>query len=123
MHVRTVPPAPRAPNERWTTDFVSDALADGRWFRVLPIVDLCTRECVGVRIGMSLRSVDVTMALDAAITRRRKPLLLTIDNGSDFTSCHFDAWAFDRRITRSAGSPSSRPVRGPALAPTVSLHR
>ena len=36
---------PFAPNERWSLDFVSDQLTDGRRFRILAIVDRYTREC------------------------------------------------------------------------------
>ena len=35
---------PMAPNERWSLDFVSDQLTDCRRFRILTIVDDCTRE-------------------------------------------------------------------------------
>jgi putative transposase len=35
---------PSAPNERWSLDFVSDQFTDGRRFRILAIVDDCTRE-------------------------------------------------------------------------------
>lgn len=35
--------APTRPNERWTMDFVSDALADGRRIRCLTVVDAFTR--------------------------------------------------------------------------------
>lgn len=42
-------PAGRTPNERWTMDFMSDALADGRKLRVLTVLDTCTRECVALR--------------------------------------------------------------------------
>ena len=46
-------PAARAvghsePSQRWSMDFVSDRLVDGRWFRVLTVVDQLTRECVGL---------------------------------------------------------------------------
>ena len=34
------------PNQRWSMDFVSDRLADGRWFRILTVVDQYTRECL-----------------------------------------------------------------------------
>ncbi len=30
---------PQGPNQRWSLDFVSDTLADGRRFRVLVVVD------------------------------------------------------------------------------------
>ena len=40
--------APKAvrPNQRWSMDFVSDRLADGRWFRILTVLDQYTRECL-----------------------------------------------------------------------------
>lgn len=45
---------PLRPNERWSLDFVSDQLTDGRRFRILAVVDDCTRECLGlVRIPPS----------------------------------------------------------------------
>lgn len=37
---------PQGPNQRWSLDFVSDALASSRKFRVLTVVDDFSRECV-----------------------------------------------------------------------------
>ena len=37
---------PMRPNDRWSLNFVSDQLTDGRRFRILAIVDDCTRECL-----------------------------------------------------------------------------
>ena len=34
---------PVAPNERWSMDLVSDALAEGRRLRVFNVVDNCIR--------------------------------------------------------------------------------
>lgn len=39
---------PQGPNQRWSLDFVSDALACGRRFRVLAVVDDFTRECLAL---------------------------------------------------------------------------
>jgi putative transposase len=36
-------PAPAGPTERWSMDFVHDALADGRPFRILTVVDQWSR--------------------------------------------------------------------------------
>lgn len=36
------------PNACWSLDFVHDQMTDGRRFRVLVIVDDCTRECLGL---------------------------------------------------------------------------
>jgi putative transposase len=37
---------PQEPNQRWSLDFVSDALACGRRFRVLNVIDDYSRECL-----------------------------------------------------------------------------
>jgi putative transposase len=52
MRVRT--PAPAAPNERWSMDFMSDTLGDGRSFRIFTVVDDCSRESLGVLMDVSL---------------------------------------------------------------------
>src|SRR5439155_3923643 len=36
-------PVPKGPTERWSMDFVHDALADGRPFRILTVVDQWSR--------------------------------------------------------------------------------
>jgi putative transposase len=45
---------PMAPNQRWSLDVVCDQLTDGRRFRVLTIVDDCTRECLALVADTSL---------------------------------------------------------------------
>lgn len=39
---------PIAPNQRWSLDFISDALANGRKFRTANLKDGCTRECPAI---------------------------------------------------------------------------
>jgi putative transposase len=36
----------QGPNQRWSLDFASDALTDGRRFRILDVVDDFARECL-----------------------------------------------------------------------------
>lgn len=45
---------PSAPNERWSMDFVSDQLSNGRRFRVLNVIDDYSREMVGQLTDVSL---------------------------------------------------------------------
>jgi len=52
------------PNDIWGVDFVADQLADGRRIRTLTIVDLFTRECLGIEVGFSLRAEGVVTALN-----------------------------------------------------------
>jgi hypothetical protein len=53
VHRTQKQPAGR-PNEVWGMDFVADQLSDGRKIRTLTIVDLFTRECLGIEVGYSL---------------------------------------------------------------------
>jgi putative transposase len=53
---RVVRVLPSAANERWAMEIVHDQLADGTAFRVLSIVDLHTRECVGLLPALRLRA-------------------------------------------------------------------
>ena len=40
--------SPNGPNQRWSLDFVSDALAWGRKFHILAVVDVFTREALAL---------------------------------------------------------------------------
>jgi putative transposase len=97
-----VPRVPRppvlAPNETWAIDFVSDALASGRRFRAFTVVDVCTHECLAIRAAHSLPSVAVIDVLAALVQDRGAPTRLSLDNGSEFRSRAFDAWANDAGI-------------------------
>ena len=44
---------PLQPNDRWSLDFVSDQLSNGRRIRVLNIVDDYSRKCVGQLVDTS----------------------------------------------------------------------
>ena len=78
---------------------MSDVLADGRRFRTLNVLDMYTREAVAMEVAFSLPSDAVTRALDRAIAARgAQPEVITIDNGTEFTSRHFDNWAHARGI-------------------------
>lgn len=72
------------PNHVWGMDFVSDALFDGRRLRLLTVIDLYTRECLGICVGQNLRSSEVAEMLDTIALRRPLPQLLKTDNGSEF---------------------------------------
>jgi hypothetical protein len=45
---------PLLPNQRWSLDFVSDQLTDGRRFRNLTVIDNCTREYLALVADTSL---------------------------------------------------------------------
>jgi putative transposase len=95
--------------ERWSIDFVSDQLADGRRFRVLTAVDHVSRECVCLMAAPSIPSQAVTEALDEAMDLYGQPEAITMDNGTEFACNHFDQWAYRRGIQLDFITPG-RPV-------------
>ena len=86
---------PREPNTRWSMDFVSDTLGDGRVIRVFTLVDDFTRASPGLLVDVSLGAERLTAFLDQLGVL---PTALVCDNGPEFTSQHFDQWAHDRGI-------------------------
>ncbi|RWM12897.1 DDE-type integrase/transposase/recombinase, partial [Mesorhizobium sp.] len=89
---------PLRPDERWSLDFVSDQLTDGRRFRILAAVDDCTRECLALIVDTSLSGMRVARELDRVITERGRPRMIVSDNGSEFTSNAILAWADQNRV-------------------------
>ena len=77
-------------------DFVSDALFDGRRLRLLTVIDLYTRECLGICVGQNLRSTEVAEMLNAIALRRPLPQLLKTDNGSELAGKMLDKWVYER---------------------------
>ena len=74
------------PNQKWSLDFVHDALADNRKIRLLTILDEYTRECLQISVDTSLNSRRVGEELEKLIERRGKPEMIISDNGTEFTS-------------------------------------
>lgn len=89
---------PLRPNERWSLDFVSDQFTDGRRFRILAIVDDCTRENLALLADTSLSGLRVARELDRVIAERGRPKMIVSDNGSEFTSNAILAWADQARV-------------------------
>ena len=89
-------PIPQGQNELWTMDFMADRLATGAKFRTLNVLDVLTRQCVGIGVERSFSADKVTDFLDERVQEHGKPAGIQVDNGTEFTSNHFDAWAYDR---------------------------
>lgn len=89
---------PSAPNQRWSMDFVSDQLSDGRRFRVLNVVDDFTREMVGQLVSVSITGQQVGRFLDQLRDLRKLPPLIVCDNGPEFTSKAMFFWAKERQL-------------------------
>jgi putative transposase len=82
------------PNEKWSMDFVAARLLDGRWFRILTVVDQFTRECLLLLADSSLTGQKVALALSQVVAERGAPVSITVDNGAEFYSRAMEAWAY-----------------------------
>jgi len=87
---------PRAmrPNQKWSMDFMSAKLLDGRWFRVLTVIDQFTRECLALVADRALNGHRVALALSQVVAARGTPESITADNGSEFAGRAMDAWSY-----------------------------
>lgn len=98
LGVRAPMALPAAANERWSLDFVHDQMVDGRRFRVLAVVDDCTRECLALVADTSLSGLRVARELDRIVVHRGKPAAIVSDNGTELTSNAMLRWADERRV-------------------------
>jgi putative transposase len=80
-------------NQRWSLDFVSDQMTDGRRFRILTVIDNCTRECLALVADTSLSGGRVARELDLIISQRGRPDTIVSDNGTEYTSNAILSWA------------------------------
>lgn len=80
---------PLLPNDRWSLDFVSDQMTDGRRFRVLTVVDDCTRECLALVADTSLSGARVARELDRLVAERGKPKMV-VSGQRTHQQCHPD---------------------------------
>ena len=80
-------------NEGWSMDFVSDSLANGRRLKCLTVADDFSHECVDIAVDYGISGQYVTRLLDRAAIFRGYPATVRTDNGPEFTSRAFMAWA------------------------------
>lgn len=95
---RIVRIAPTRPNERWSMDFMSDTLSSGRRFRCLTILDEFNRESLAIHAAHSITAAGVIDVLERLREERGLPATIVTDNGSEFRSRAFDAWAYARGV-------------------------
>jgi putative transposase len=79
-------------------DFVSNRLADGRWFRILTVVDQYTRECLCIHAERSQTGKKVAEQLSEIIARRGVPESITSDNGSEFVGKAMEVWSHENGV-------------------------
>jgi putative transposase len=89
---------PTQPNQRWSMDFITDALSEGRKFRSLNIVDDFNRECLAAEVDTSLTGTRVVRVLERLQELRGLPQILVMDNGPEFAGQALDVWAYDQGV-------------------------
>lgn len=100
-------------NKVWSMDFVQDALFNGERFRVLTVVDNCSKICHGLLAGKSLKGHDVVQELQRiSLSEGCFPERIQCDNGSEFISKEVDRWAYENKVTidfSRPGKPTDNP--------------
>ena len=102
---------PQGRNQRWSLDFVSDAFACGRRFRIFAVVCDFTRECVRLIADTSISGMRVARELDWAIAERSRPAMVVSDTdrrgltwginpkgGTELTSMAILRWSKERDV-------------------------
>jgi putative transposase len=90
---------PDSINEVWSVDFMSDALWDGRKFRLLNIVDDYNREVLHIEADISLPTLRLIRCLEYLKDCRGLPKMIRVDNGPEFISAKLDIWCKEHQIT------------------------
>jgi len=87
-------------------DFMHDTLSNGCTVRVLTVLDVYTRECVALQAGRGFRGENVAQTLsDAGAKRAALPEVISVDNGTEFTSKSLDHWAYWNRVRLDFSRP------------------
>ena len=89
-----------------------DTLSCGRKFRALSIVDMHSRECLAVEVDTSLTGERVVRVLERLRDGRGVPQVIQTDNGSEFTGCKVDQWAYRNGVKMFFIEPGKLPPKG-----------
>mgnify|MGYP003575615613 CR=1 FL=1 len=99
----------------WSMDFVQDQLFYGLKFRCLTIVDNFSSYCHAIRIGKSIKGIDVVKVMDALKKDTGLvPKRIQVDNGNEFISKDFDKWAYENKVTLDYSRPG-KPTDNPYI--------
>jgi putative transposase len=89
---------PDAINKKWSMDFMSDALTDGRKFRTFNLIDDFNREVLAVEADTSLPARRVVRILERVIWEKGKPESIRVDNGPEFISHTLEGFCAEKGI-------------------------
>ncbi|MCD1127499.1 IS3 family transposase [Jinshanibacter sp. LJY008] len=80
-------------NHCWSIDFMSDALMDGRRFRLFNVVDDFNREALAVEVDLNIPAHRVVRVLERLSAERGYPAFIRSDNGPELTAAALSEWA------------------------------
>ena len=83
---------PRLPDTVWSADFMADALACGRRFRTVNVVDDFNREILHIEVDTSINSNRLVRVFEQLRLNHGLPQVLRTDNGPEFLSEVFVQW-------------------------------
>jgi transposase InsO family protein len=95
---------PLSPGDIYASDFTYLKYR-GKWLYVATVIDLYTREIVGVSILNTHTTQLVINALSAAILHRAPPRIIHSDQGSEYTSKDYASLVQSLRIQQSMSAP------------------
>ena len=104
------PCAAAARHERWSLDFMSDQLADGRRIRILNVIDEHSRECLASEVDSSLGGQRVCRVLEQLVARHGHPRQLLSDNGPEFAGSALARWSYEHCVEHRFIEPG-KPVQ------------
>ncbi len=105
MHRFLVRKEAKSLNECWSMDFASDSLFNGKRFRVLTVVDIYSRECLGFEVDQGIKGEGVVFLLERIKSFRGVPRSIRCDNGPEFTSKAMDKWAYENGVKLDFSRP------------------
>lgn len=103
--LRVVQPPAQAPNERWSLDFMSDTLHNGRRIRVFTVVDHFSRVSPCIEADSAFPNKRVVEALECAVLRYGLPKIICVDNGPEFAGRALDLWAHQKGVKLQFSRP------------------
>ena len=107
--------SPDGPTQRWSLDFVSAALLDGRRLRMLAVIDACSRECLATGVATSISGSRVARELARIAEVRGYPCLVGNDNGTELTSHALLTWQEERGVGGHSTHPG-KPMQNGFIA-------
>jgi len=96
--------SPRGRNDMWATDFTYLKF-QGKWWYVATVIDLYTREVVGLSVMNTHNTQLVINALLDALMNHPKPRIIHSDQGSEYTSKDFTSFCQSIGILQSMSHP------------------